>query len=349
MRRVAREFPSLLAALLPPKPVILMYHRVAVAEFDSWGLSVAPARFEEQLIALKRHRQVLPLRELARLHQKRNLPSRAVAITFDDGYACNATVAAPLLAFHGLPATIFVTTGAVGTDREFWWDDLERLVLGAPLGGRISVTIRGEAFVLSLDGPRRRPAVPGAPHAPAPSEATRQGAYFALWRALRDVSADERLAVIEHIRSQFGGTPGARPSHRPMTLEEARALGRSELVEIGAHTATHPALGGLPPRQQFAEIVQSRSACEALCGRPPEAFAYPYGDCTDTTIGLVRGAGFAVACTTRRAPVAPGAGPLSLPRLQVLDWNARTLLRALSAVSHGLPTPAAQPAARAAV
>jgi len=38
----------------------------------------------------------------------------AVAITFDDGFANFGSLAAPLLAEHGLPATVFVVSGAVG-------------------------------------------------------------------------------------------------------------------------------------------------------------------------------------------------------------------------------------------
>ena len=75
---------------------ILVYHRVAEANFDPWNLAVIPEEFEQQLTRLRKT-TVLPLLEFASLHTQNRLPRNAVAITFDDGYACNALVAAPML------------------------------------------------------------------------------------------------------------------------------------------------------------------------------------------------------------------------------------------------------------
>ena len=50
-------------------------------------------------------------------------------LTFDDGYADNLQQAAPLLVRHEIPATVFVTAGQLRRPNEFWWDELERLLL----------------------------------------------------------------------------------------------------------------------------------------------------------------------------------------------------------------------------
>src|SRR5262245_51197852 len=96
-------------------PLILMYHRIAEAEADPWRLAISPTLFDEQLELLKQTRLVLPLVEFGRLHHAGQLPANAVAITFDDGYACNALRAAPLLEKYGLTATIFLTTGLISS------------------------------------------------------------------------------------------------------------------------------------------------------------------------------------------------------------------------------------------
>src|ERR1700751_2678370 len=83
---------------------ILVYHRVAKADFDPFNLSVSPNEFERQLDGFS-NKIVLPLPEFARLHIRKRLPRNALAITFDDGYACNAVIAAPILEAFGYPAT----------------------------------------------------------------------------------------------------------------------------------------------------------------------------------------------------------------------------------------------------
>src|SRR5690348_9018674 len=90
---------------------ILIFHRI-LEEPDPLLLFEPCARqFDEILAHVKRQFNVLPLREAVVRLKARTLPSRAFCLTFDDGYADNLTVAAPLLVKHSLPATVFVATG----------------------------------------------------------------------------------------------------------------------------------------------------------------------------------------------------------------------------------------------
>lgn len=104
--------------------LILMYHRVAAAEHDPLELCVAPERFAEHLDLLQSLGRIVPLAEITRV--KAN--GLTVAITFDDGYADNALVAAPLLGQRDASATVFVVAGAVGSGSAFWWDRLAAVV-----------------------------------------------------------------------------------------------------------------------------------------------------------------------------------------------------------------------------
>jgi peptidoglycan/xylan/chitin deacetylase (PgdA/CDA1 family) len=94
-------------------------------------LGVTPDHFAEQLDVLQRTCRPIPLQQLVRQLRERNLPPRAVALTLDNGYADNLLNAKPLLEQHDVPATGFVTTGYLSKHREFWWDELERLLLQA--------------------------------------------------------------------------------------------------------------------------------------------------------------------------------------------------------------------------
>jgi peptidoglycan/xylan/chitin deacetylase (PgdA/CDA1 family) len=126
------------------RPMILMYHRVSTTWHDPWTLNVSPENFAEQLEVIVRTRHVMSLREFFQRFRSNTLPRGAVAITFDDGYADNLHVAAPILKRFDVPATLFITTGYL--DRpEFWWDELGRLLLlSSSLPFEFDVTIDGQ-------------------------------------------------------------------------------------------------------------------------------------------------------------------------------------------------------------
>jgi len=301
MRRLRRW------ARVPAGPTILMYHRIAEPTADPWELAVSPANFEAQIAWLKRNRTVLSLQTFEALRRQGRLSRDAVAVTFDDGYACNALVAAPIAAAHEAPMTIFLTTGAISADAEFWWDDLERIVSSAPVSP-LEITIAGENLAMELGEP-------GEGLTPLRAEA-----YTTLWRALRPLDTATRRSVVAELAERCGVGAAARPEYRAMTQAEIVELARSPWVSFGAHSVNHPPLSELTPAEQRFEIETSRDACTSLMGHAPELFAYPYGDYSDETVQLVRQAGFKVAVTTDAGVVSGRSESLRLPRMAVGDW-----------------------------
>ena len=87
---------------------MLLYHRVDDTS-DAHALSVPNAIFDSHLQWLASECQIVELGELLNKPPEQ-LPARAVALTFDDGYEDNLRVAAPLLQRYGAPATYFLTT-----------------------------------------------------------------------------------------------------------------------------------------------------------------------------------------------------------------------------------------------
>jgi len=102
---------------------VLVYHTIsAPVEPMLADADISPARFEQQLRWLARWRRVVPLE--ATLAPARR---RLVALTFDDGYRDNLTVALPLLEKYRMPMTIFVTAGFVGREGYLSADELREL------------------------------------------------------------------------------------------------------------------------------------------------------------------------------------------------------------------------------
>jgi peptidoglycan/xylan/chitin deacetylase (PgdA/CDA1 family) len=92
---------------------ILLYHEITAKPLLPGHLAVRPEEFARQVGYLKGGGFAsLRAADLARLRQTgRELPERPVVLTFDDGFADVHDRALPLLASHGVTATLFVTTG----------------------------------------------------------------------------------------------------------------------------------------------------------------------------------------------------------------------------------------------
>jgi peptidoglycan/xylan/chitin deacetylase (PgdA/CDA1 family) len=108
---------------------ILLYHSVPRGAPDATDrLAVPYEQFAAHLDAvLESGRVALTIGEIAAgLREQRPLPPHAVAITFDDGYE-NTPDAIDLLCERGLCASVYVTTGQIGTEHMIDYDQLQRL------------------------------------------------------------------------------------------------------------------------------------------------------------------------------------------------------------------------------
>ena len=109
--------------------LILGYHRIANVKHDEYEVCVSPEHFAEQMDVISKHTNPIGLGKLVQHLKEDSLPPKSIAITFDDGYADNMYQAVPILEKYKIPATIFVCTGYSG--KEFWWDELERLIISS--------------------------------------------------------------------------------------------------------------------------------------------------------------------------------------------------------------------------
>jgi peptidoglycan/xylan/chitin deacetylase (PgdA/CDA1 family) len=304
--------------------VILAYHRIADVALDPSGLAVSPRRFEAHMEGLAHWARPRSLETLSSAAHEPALRS-AVAVTLDDGYADNLTIAKPILERYEVPATVFIPSEAVGRRRGYWWDELEALVFGAhPLPRSLDATIGGERIAIPIGddgGDRDRSGrYRGWLVWQGPARTPRQRLYTRLWQALRSCRAEEQRAALNALAEWIGvATPPA--AHPTLDATGVRALLEGGLVEVGGHTATHPMLTDHPPALQREEIAEGRRRLEEVTGRSTPSFSYPYGAHDDATVALVREAGFHLAVTTEWGVVRPAADRYRLPRLTIGDWE----------------------------
>jgi peptidoglycan/xylan/chitin deacetylase (PgdA/CDA1 family) len=302
--------------------IILAYHRIARVTRDPHLLCVDPDVFADQIDHLRRHVDIVPLAGI-----KQRSSRQRVVLTFDDGYADNASVAKPILEGMGVPATFFITAGMVGAKRGFWWDRLETLVLSSSLGR--------EYLEVELDGRRTRLDVR--------SDQGRQSAHGTIHARLRQLPVREIERLLDDLANELNTPTGDPGTNRVMSEQELLSLSSTDLFEVGAHTVSHPLLSAQSLDEQRKEISDSRSILENLTRLRVRAFSYPFGGrdaFSGATTRLVEQAGYTFACTgisgrvLRRLPFL-WLPLLRLPRNFVRNWHKAEFATWLSRISGG--------------
>ncbi len=278
---------------------VLIYHRVPADPDELLPSEPHAAEFVATMRWVKSTFNVIPLADGVEGIKTGKLPPRALSITFDDGYANNATVAAPILARLGLHATFFIATGFLDGGRMFNDTVIEAVrgfqgqTLGLePLGlGRhsmASVAERRRAIDAILEGIKYRP------------------------EAARGELA-ERVAIAAKVQP---------PSSLMMTSDQAAGLARDGFA-LGGHTVTHPILAQLDPGLARDEISRGRERVEELAGSRVRLFAYPNGkpqrDYAQASSILVRELGFDGAVSTSKGAARIGSDPFQIPRFTPWD------------------------------
>jgi peptidoglycan/xylan/chitin deacetylase (PgdA/CDA1 family) len=321
-RKAARGAAHWLHSRIADFILILGYHRVAETAVDPYDLCVRPDHFAGQMAVLQRKAQVIDLPALAEMLQSGNLPRRAVAITFDDGYLDILQTAKPLLAAHQLPATVFAVSGALG--QEFWWDRLARMIYGpAVLPDSLTLPICGQTFAWSVMDTAQAGA---AKDSPSPRRRLLDELYHRL--AALPEERPFLLAQLEQWAETAGPIPPA--ASRAMTAEELQILAGDGLMTVGSHTVSHPKLTSLSPFQQQSELDDSRQTLTEILDRPITALSYPHGDNDAATRQMARQAGYQLACASQNGIVHQRQTPLALPRFWVSDWNGEQFGRWLA-------------------
>jgi peptidoglycan/xylan/chitin deacetylase (PgdA/CDA1 family) len=291
------------------RAIILLYHKITETSLDTNMLSVTPQHFSEHLEYLQKHYHLLSLVELGRALSANRVPNRAVVVTLDDGYLDNLWNAKPLLEHYNVPATLFVTTGYLGKNKEFWWDELERILFLAEVHPeQLSFNIDDKFYKWNFRQDKEQDLV--------------QRVYKDIQCLLRPLEDEHRQQVLNDLARLTSAQKDARQSYRALNLDELRMLCDNGLLEIGSHTITHPVLSTQPLDVQKREIVQSKQYLEDILGRPVNSFSYPYGginDLSDKTMRLIREAGYLVACTTISSFVTRQSDSYYLPRYMIKD------------------------------
>ncbi len=297
---------------------ILIFHHVHARRDDLFPNDMHADAFRERMRWIRAWFNVLPLEEAAAALQRRALPGRALAITFDDGYADNCTVALPILREMSLHATFFIASRFLEGGR-MWNDTVIETVRRA----------RGSELDLATLGLGRHG---------IQSLEERRAAIRAVLARLKYRPSAERQALADAIGQLAGG---ALPDSLMLTRSQLRDLAAAGMG-IGGHTASHPILAGLDEAAARREIAEGREALVEIVRQPVRLFAYPNGrpniDYTAAHVRIVGELGFTAAVSTATGAAHAGDTVYELPRFTPWDqtparWGLRLARNLLARVA----------------
>jgi peptidoglycan/xylan/chitin deacetylase (PgdA/CDA1 family) len=300
--------------------LILLWHNVEGTWYHPSRPGAGIRGLSHQLKYLRRFATIVPLTPaLKTLSAGDLLPSRAVALTFDDGYQDNLNLAVPLLQELGLPATFFLIPGLLSREVKPWW---ELIAWGFTCSSRTTVTWRGRVLA-TRDAPGRRSFLWVA-------EQLKMFDRGGLEKAVADL-----LEMLE---------PKGKPSDDELFLDwdGARQLVQQGFA-VGSHSMYHTVLSRETPDEQVRNLVTSRARLEAELGVPADVIAYPSGtqaDYNGSTVDAARRAGHIYGLAAHAGVHTHRTSPYAIPRF-VMDptqgfWEilARRVMRRIQLIQR---------------
>jgi peptidoglycan/xylan/chitin deacetylase (PgdA/CDA1 family) len=296
------------------KAVILMYHSVMddpEAQRCTLGRIMHQTEvFRGQIEVIARHYDPVSMDDvLGFVRGEKELPQRAVAVTFDDGYLDNYEVAAPILERAGIPAAFYVTVDCIETGKLPWPSRLRFAFYTTQL--REWKDEYGKAYPLSGDVQREK-------------------AYLRACDYCATLSGQVQECFVVALETELEIDPAKRPDGLMMNWDHVRSLVKRGHI-VGSHTMTHPNMAHVPAECAHIELRESKRKLEEVLGFPTAHFSYPCPALAPhwkrNTIELCRQLGYLTAVTSNSGPVRRNDDPLSLHRAQPtkrvesLRWN----------------------------
>lgn len=318
---------SLRAKLRPQCCAVVYFHSVSEyrnrdGHYIAPAISVEAERFREYMRLLRRDFHPVTLDDLTDwLNGRRELPRRSVVVTFDDGFADNAHVAAPVMEEFDIRGTFYLTTACIEHQTLPWFCKILCLFHHAGKLGRV-VTHPETSVSCDLSDPRAR------------QEVYRRYVHACVklpWEKQNDLIAQlEKTLDLEYDEAN---------APKMMTWDDARELERRGHL-IGNHTFSHANVAHMAADEKRNDIERSHALLETRLGHPPAHFSYPH-PCLDPqrdaeSDEVVRSLRYRSCVLTEFGTVDRKTNPLEISRISIGQMESEEFLWKLETAFAGL-------------
>lgn len=288
-------------------PRIIMYHGFCKTE-DNDSRRMPIDQFRKQLNYIKKYFLPLKVSELV-IRQKSNgaFPMNAVAITIDDGYEDFYHLALPVLKEFDIPATVFVVSDLTENNGWMWPDKFYYIV----------EQLRGSCdeldWKISLE----------------------------LLSKLKKLPVNKRDDQLKDLSQKYNISIPVEPplKHKLMSWSQLNELIKTQLIEIGSHTCTHPIMSYLNTEDSWHEINESRCMISERLNTEVTSFCYPngqVGDYLEDHKKMLAQAGYLCGIASHFGYVSENSDLYSLPRIYDGGRNFNMFINYIDGIDYFL-------------
>ena len=287
-----------------------MFHRVLdTNHHNSFDIDICITcnNFDEIITFLKRHFEIVDIMEgIERKDFKKHIPC---AITFDDGWLDNYEFAFPILKKHGVPATIFLCAGMVGTHRKFWFERTFNLINNVVKNKNGFSQIKKYFEVII---PKER------------LETIEDKKAF-LWQINNELKKKHPHHISDFIDEAEAHFSVKQDENRSlMNWKEIREMSGAN-ISFGSHGMNHHILTVLTKEERYYEIKQSKKILDGKDINFVPIFSFPNGNYDQETIDIAEEAGYKILLTASINKCGEGQSKDLRHRINISNLTPTTL------------------------
>lgn len=281
--------------------------------------------FKKQLEYLTANFNVVTMEQvLEAVTEKKELPERAMLLTFDDGYIDNYTYALPLLEEFGVQGSFFIPGKTFTTHQLLDVNKIHYMLASADIG-KLVIDVKGEMDRYRGNEFDFAPTADLYKEYAVANRFDNEDTVF-VKRMLQTVLPEKlRNIICSNLFEKYVGVTEEQLAYELyMTEEQIRALKRRGMF-IGLHGYDHYWLGNLEKNQMENDISMALDALSEFIDRDKWVMNYPYGNYSEDVLDFISKKGAVVGLSTEvRAADLDKDNPLALPRFDCNDFPPKS-------------------------
>jgi len=257
--------------------IILLYH--GITKYKSKGIEnisnkhIHVDSYFKQMRWLKDNSNLISMDEVV-FNYKNSIPFKknSVAITFDDGFENNYSVAMPIIRDLKIPTTFYISSGMISSDDMFWVDKLEDCI-NLTLKKEIPIKLNGNTEIYSISDNENKII-----------------SLKKIKKICKSSKNSERLDIVKQVIKETKINPSNEhsPNYKILEWDQLIEMNEDPNVIIGGHSLRHEILSSLKIEEMKKNIKDSLNLLKKNLKEDIIHYSYPEGQEEHFNINVIK-------------------------------------------------------------